>query len=98
MAVLAIATVGYQRDDADPTNVVWFAPGEEIKNVPDEVVDVWKTNGTVGDPPATLPSVVAEKERLEAQVAELERQLAEAKAAKAESTKVDASKLTVGKA
>jgi hypothetical protein len=42
-------------------------------------METWKANGTVGEPAPLLPSVVAEKEALEARVAELEAQLAAAK-------------------
>ncbi len=79
MTVVAIAKVGYEKTPGDVESVVWFEAGEEIKDAPKEVVEQWKANGSVGDPPASLPSVVAEKEQLEARVAELERQLEEAK-------------------
>lgn len=79
MTVVAIAKVGYEKDEGDVNSIVWFEPGEEVKGAPKEVVQQWRDNGSVGDPPEVLPSVVQEKEVLEARVAELERLLEEAK-------------------
>ena len=79
MTVIAIAQLLYQKDDKDPDSVVTIEPGEEVKGVPKEVVDVWKANGTVGDPPPVLASIVEEKDALKDRVAELEQQLADAK-------------------
>ncbi len=86
MTVVAIAKVGYEKNPGDVNSIVWFEAGEEVKGAPKEVVEVWKASGSVGDPPEVLPSVVQEKEALEARVAELEQQLADAKKAAAPAT------------
>jgi hypothetical protein len=76
--VVAISKIGHQVSDDE---VVWFEPGEEVSGhgITDEDIQRWRDNGTVGEPPSLLPSVTAEKEALEARVAELEKQLTDAK-------------------
>lgn len=88
MTVVAIAKVGYQKNEGDADSVVWFEPGEEVDGAPKDVVEQWEANGSVGNPPEVLPSVVAEKEALEERVADLEAQLAAAKEAAKPTTPV----------
>lgn len=82
--VVAIAVIPVETEDKDG-NVTYyqFEPGDEVKGhgVTKELLDALKANGSVGEPPPILPSVVAEKEALEARVAELEAELAAAKKA-----------------
>jgi len=79
MAIVALSTVGYQKDDKDPDSVVWFEPDDEIKGAPEDVVAQWVANGSVGEPAPIAANVMEEKDALEARVAELEALLEEAK-------------------
>lgn len=79
MSYVALSKLGYQKDKSDPESVVWFEEGDEVKGVDKEVVEQWKVNGTIGEPPPALAHVAAEKEQLEARVAQLEQQLEDAK-------------------
>lgn len=85
--VVAIARLGVELEGKDgEVTYKYFEPGDEVKGVgvTKELVAQWRENGSVGDPPAVLPSVAAEKEALEARVAELEKQLDDAKKAQQE--------------
>ena len=82
--VVAVAVIPVESKGADGVVTYHqFEPGEVVKGhgVTKELVEVLRANGSVAEPPATLPDVVAEKEALEARVAELTKQLDDAKAA-----------------
>ena len=73
------------RHGQDDGNVVEIKAGDDVKGLPEDVVDQLKGQGLIGDPPRTRDekdsandALAEENERLEEQVAELKAKLAAA--------------------
>lgn len=82
--VVAVAVIPVESKDSNGVVTYHqFEPGEVVKGhgVTKELIETLRANGSVAEPPATLPDVVAEKDALEARVAELEQKLEDAKKA-----------------
>lgn len=81
--VVAVAVIPVEQEVDGVMTYYQFEPGAIVRGhgVTKELIEVLRANGSVAEPPATLPDVVAEKEELESRVAELTKQLEEAKAA-----------------
>ncbi len=83
MANVAYTRIEHGTDDGD---LVVVEEGDEVKDLPADVVKELKEQGLVGEPPKTkaerdedLESLEAENDELQARVQELEAQLAAAK-------------------
>jgi hypothetical protein len=76
MAEVALTRIVHGEEDGSRTVI---EEGGSVKDLPKDVVDELREAGAVGTPPAAASGLADERDALQARVAELEAQLAEAK-------------------